>query len=206
MAQSGSKISGVAVASAAAGGLLIYAALRDVTPVQALRDVASGKPSGVTNAGRPIAGQTSAAGTDAPATGGGHPEIATAARKYLGIMYKWGGASPTAGFDCSGLVTWVLVHDIGLTNLPSSAHTTTLPFLVWRGAVTVSGTPLPGDLICWTGHIAIASGSGRMIEAPGAGKRVREVPIRTAGATIRRVIIGTTASGVPGTRQGGTAF
>ena len=200
MAQSGGSISGVAVASATVGGLLIYAALRDVTPVQALRDVLSGKPPGIANAG--IKASASSAASSAA---GGHPEIASAARKYLGRPYRWGAAGPDS-FDCSGLVTYVLAHDLGLTNLPSRTHTVTGQFLVWRGAVTVAGTPVAGDLICWAGHIAIASGDGMMIEAPGAGKTVREVKIRTTGATIRRVVIANTTSGVPDTRQGGTAF
>jgi len=209
MAQRGG-ISGTAVASATAGAVLIYAALADVTPLGALKAILSGKAPGITNAGTPVAGLINSgvagaiAGIDAR-NASGHPEIAGAARKYLGIPYKWGGATP-AGFDCSGLVTYVLVHDIGMTNLPSSVHTTTIPFLVWKGAVTVAGPPVAGDLICWTGHIAIASGNGMMIEAPHAGANVREVKARLAGATIRRVIIASTATGVPDTKQPGVAF
>lgn len=211
MAQSGGSISGTAVAAATVGGLLIYAALRDVTPVQALRDVTSGKPPSVTNAGvsvvpaaqsiasaaiGAIGRQQSSADSQTALASGGHPEISSAARKYLGRPYRWGAAGPDS-FDCSGLVTYVLVHDIGLKNLPSSTHTVTGQFLFWRGAVTVKGPPVAGDLICWTGHIAIASGGNRMIEAPGAGKSVRETTLRTAGATIRRVILAQTGNPTP---------
>lgn len=202
----GGGISGVAVGAAAAGGILIYAALRDLTPLAATREILSGRPGAVSGTGRTVSGGD-AAGTDAAASraatdAGGHPEIATAARRYLGIPYRWGGETP-AGFDCSGLVTYVLHHDLGLS-LPSNVHTVTGQFLVWRGAVTVSGPPVAGDLICWPNHIAIASGNGRMIEAPGVGKKVRETKIRTAGATIRRVIIADT--GNPQTRGKGAPF
>jgi cell wall-associated NlpC family hydrolase len=185
MAQSGS-IPGTAVAAATAGALLIYAALRDVSPTQALRDVMSGKPPGVTNAGAAVElGGGSTAGSTAGDSGS--PEIVRYARQYLGIPYVWGGATPARGFDCSGLVTYVLAHDMGLKSLPSSTHTVAAQFLVWRGATTVK-VPAPGDLVCWPSHVAIASGDGKMIEAPGRGKKVRETKLRSAGATFRRVV------------------
>lgn len=182
------QISGTAVAAASAGGVLIYAALRNVTPLQALKDVLSGKPLAVpstagTKISDVVAGQ--AAQVQA-ATGGLGSKIVTAARQYIGVPYRWGGATP-AGFDCSGLVTYVLHHDLGLV-LPSNAHTVTMGFLYWRGATTIPASQRqPGDLVCWTGHIAIYSGNGKMIEAPHAGAKVRETNLRSAGAVFRRV-------------------
>jgi peptidoglycan DL-endopeptidase CwlO len=179
------QVSGVAVAAAAAGGVLAYAGLRDVTPLQALRDITSGSaPPPVRSGG--IRRETPSAGAWSPSMAGLGGRIVNAARNYLGTPYRWGGAQP-GGFDCSGLVTWVLHHDLGLS-LPSNSHTVTGQFLIWSGAATVPpGSIQPGDLICWAGHIAIYSGSGHMIEAPHAGARVRETKARTAGATIRRV-------------------
>lgn len=207
MAAGGSgPISGPAIGLATAGGLLLYAGLRDVSPVQAIRDVLSGRPPGVKATPYVASGASAGTGSATAGTsGGGHAQIYAAARRYLGVPYRWGGATPD-GFDCSGLVTYVLVHDLGLHTLPSPSHTVTGQFLVWRGAVTVSGRPQAGDLVCWLGHIAIASGTGMMIEAPGAGKRVREVKLRSAGATIRRVILADLGTGVPDTRAPGTAF
>jgi hypothetical protein len=43
----GNGISGLAVALAAAGGILVYAGFKGLSPVGALRDVSTGKPSGV---------------------------------------------------------------------------------------------------------------------------------------------------------------
>jgi cell wall-associated NlpC family hydrolase len=197
-------VSGTGVAVATAGGILLYAALTGQDPVTALKSVLSGKPVSVPKA-TAASSAPAAGGATAASSGGSASGIAGAARKYIGRPYRWGAAGPDS-FDCSGLVTYVLVHDVGLKNLPNNTHTGTGQFLVWRGAITVSGTPQAGDLICWAGHIAIASGGGRMIEAPGVGKPVRETTIRTAGATIRRVIIADKTSGVPDTRKGGTAF
>src|SRR5262245_6243211 len=59
----------------------------------------------------------------------------------LGVQYRWGGASPESGFDCSGLVTYVFERAWGLA-LPRSTE----------GQRRV-GTPVrlkelePGDLI-----------------------------------------------------------
>src|SRR5688572_20819690 len=33
-------------------------------------------------------------------------QIVNEARKYLGMMYKWGGSNPRTSFDCSGLVQY----------------------------------------------------------------------------------------------------
>jgi len=34
--------------------------------------------------------------------------IVTLAQKFVGVPYIWGGSNPHIGFDCSGLMIWVL--------------------------------------------------------------------------------------------------
>lgn len=54
MAQSGGQISSLHLAVAAGGGVLLYAALRGVSPLQALRDITSGAPPAVSTEGKVI--------------------------------------------------------------------------------------------------------------------------------------------------------
>ena len=57
-----------------------------------------------------------------PPVGEGAEAAIAAARSVLGVRYTWGGADPSTGFDCSGLVMWAWAH--GGKSLPhsSAAH------------------------------------------------------------------------------------
>lgn len=131
-----------------------------------------------------------------PATLGGGDlgtRIAAQAQHYKGVPYVWGGASPS-GWDCSGFVTWVLHHDLGL-NLPDNQHTVSQSFLTWSGATTVPREQCQaGDLICWITHIAIATGRDTGIGAQNPRQGTIENSISNLGPgngetyLIRRVI------------------
>jgi cell wall-associated NlpC family hydrolase len=106
-----------------------------------------------------------------PATSGqvgaGHPEAATIAARYLGVPYRWGGASPS-GFDCSGLVMYVYAQ-LGIS-LP---HYTVAQY---RMGVAVSRSQLqPGDLVFFDGlgHVGIYIGQNQFIHAPHTGDVVK---------------------------------
>ncbi|HEX6700853.1 MAG TPA: NlpC/P60 family protein [Gaiellaceae bacterium] len=99
--------------------------------------------------------------------GGGHPETAAIAARYLGVPYRWGGASP-AGFDCSGLVMYVYAQ-IGIA-LP---HYTVAQYGL---GVPVSREGLqPGDLVFFDGlgHVGIYIGANQFIHAPHTGDVVK---------------------------------
>jgi cell wall-associated NlpC family hydrolase len=94
------------------------------------------------------------------------------ARRFIGSPYRWGGTSPTTGFDCSGLT--MTVYRLNGMQLPRSA-----------GDQFQRGTPIkrkslrPGDLIFFaTGtnrritHVGLYSGQDQFIHAPGWGKRI----------------------------------
>lgn len=197
----GKGISGTAVFLATAGTVLVYFAINDIPIVDGLRQLLKGTvPTGPTKGAKTGAAatlgdiaskarsQADAVGSATPTTGFGQSSgsvIADAARKYLGVRYVWGGADPN-GFDCSGLVTWVLHHDLGY-NLPDNHHTVTGQFLVWGGATDVPRSQAAaGDLCCSLAHIGIAVDNTNMIHAPDIGDVVKIGPIQ-AGMAIRRV-------------------
>jgi cell wall-associated NlpC family hydrolase len=105
----------------------------------------------------------------------GH-RIVAYARHFLGIRYSWGGASPSTGFDCSGLVRFVYGH-FGVVLPHSSFGDLTLGRRVSRRWLK------PGDLVFFAGasHVGIYVGSGRFIDAPHTGAVVRISTMREYG-------------------------
>jgi cell wall-associated NlpC family hydrolase len=102
-----------------------------------------------------------------PAPGGGHPEAAAIAARYLGVPYRWGGATP-AGFDCSGLVAYVYAQlGIALPHYTVAQWNATQP--IARGDLQ------PGDLVFFDGlsHVGIYIGGNQFIHAPHTGDVVR---------------------------------
>ncbi|MFR9752130.1 C40 family peptidase [Nocardia sp. 004] len=99
-------------------------------------------------------------------------QAATAVRSALGALgtpYVWGGNSPGAGLDCSGLTKYAYGEaGVDLPRLAAEQGT---------GAATVSpGDLMPGDLAIWDGHVAMVIGNGQLVEA---GDPVQISSIRT---------------------------
>lgn len=189
-------ISGTAVASVTAGSLLLYAALTGRTPLAALKDVLSGHPTAVPAAAPYVPqGSTTTVGTPVTTAGGGPAgatsstaatpagaAIVSVARAQIGKPYGWGKDGPDS-FDCSGLVSYCL-RQAGV--VPAGFRYVTTQFLLWSGATTIARPPRAGDLICWTGHIAIATSATTMIAAPGIGQKVKEQNIYWTGSPLVR--------------------
>jgi len=101
-----------------------------------------------------------------PSAGGAGAAAVAAAESQLGVPYVWGGESPGAGFDCSGLTAWAWGR--AGVSLPH-----------YSGAQMADSTPVPisdlqpGDLLFYgpggSEHVAMYVGGGTMIEAPYTG-------------------------------------
>ena len=103
-----------------------------------------------------------------PADASRGAQVVSIAMRYLGVPYKWGGASPSTGFDCSGLTMYVFAQ-IGVS-LP---HYAAAQFGLGRA---VSRNELaPGDLVVFRGlgHMGMYIGAGNFIHAPRTGDVVK---------------------------------
>jgi cell wall-associated NlpC family hydrolase len=95
-------------------------------------------------------------------------QVVAIAMRYLGVPYKWGGASPSTGFDCSGFTMYVFAQ-IGVS-LP---HYAAAQYGMGRA---VSKSELqPGDLVFFTGlgHMGMYIGGGNFIHSPRTGDVVK---------------------------------
>jgi cell wall-associated NlpC family hydrolase len=89
------------------------------------------------------------------------------ALRYLGLSYRWGGASP-AGFDCSGFVMYVYGR-VGVA-LPHNGA------MLWgKGRAVVRGELERGDVVFFDGlgHVGIFIGGGRFVHSPHSGDVVK---------------------------------
>lgn len=86
-------------------------------------------------------------------------EIANYACQFVGNPYKWGGTSLTDGADCSGFVMSVYAN-FGVELPHSSAADRKVGYEV--GSLDKA---IPGDIVCYSGHVAIYIGNGQIVHA-----------------------------------------
>ncbi len=85
-------------------------------------------------------------------------EIAQYALQFVGNPYVYGGTSLTHGTDCSGFVQSVYAH-FGY----SLSRTTTTQIM--QGSAVSYSNARPGDLIFYSGHVAMYIGNGQIVHA-----------------------------------------
>jgi hypothetical protein len=100
-------------------------------------------------------------------------EIVNTAKRFIGVPYRWGGTSPGAGFDCSGLT--MTVYRLNGLNLPRSSREQ------YSSGSPISRSQLGrGDLVFFAtsggrrvSHVGLYAGDGKFIHSPSKGKRIR---------------------------------
>ena len=101
----------------------------------------------------------------------------------VGVPYRWGGESPSSGFDCSGLVRWAYGR-LGI-ELPHNSYA-----LYGEGRRVSRSQLKAGDLLFFEGlgHVGLYLGRGRMVHAPQSGRDVEVV--RLAGSQYGSRLVG----------------
>ncbi len=118
------------------------------------------------------------------ATGGSElgQSVASYACQFVGNPYVYGGTSLTNGADCSGFVMSVYAN-FGVSLPHSSSGDRSV-----GTAVDGLANAQPGDIICYSGHVAIYIGNGQIVHASTAktGIKISDVNYRTP-LGIRRI-------------------
>jgi cell wall-associated NlpC family hydrolase len=125
-----------------------------------------------------------AAGVDLATIHGTPAQIAVVKEtmKYLGIPYVWAGATPSGGFDCSGLVLYVYAK-FGV----QFPHGATMQ--AHMGDPVSLANAQPADLVffgypAFYHHVGIYIGNGLFIEAPHTGDVVKVSRLAGRGCSL----------------------
>ncbi|MBW8079429.1 MAG: hypothetical protein GJU76_15455 [Gallionella sp.] len=95
------------------------------------------------------------------------------AQSLVGVPYRYGGNDPDSGFDCSGFVSHVYHHTLGIELPRSSIGMSHL------GQSLDHNELRPGDLVFFNtlhrkfSHVGIYLGDNHFIHAPSSGGSVR---------------------------------
>jgi len=103
--------------------------------------------------------------------------------QFVGNPYVWGGTSLTNGADCSGFIMSVYAR-FGVS-LPHSSGG-----MRGCGVSVPYSQAMPGDIICYSGHVAIYMGGGAIVHASNAKDGIKisgNAAYRTI-LSVRRVI------------------
>jgi len=121
-------------------------------------------------AGTPAREPRTDGGMSSPSIGARDP-IALLALSMIGVQYRYGGANPREGFDCSGLVYYAYTSNGHVVPRTAQAQ-----FSAARKIALAEASA--GDLLFFQdeeslSHVGIYLGDGRFVHAPSSGDSVR---------------------------------
>lgn len=111
--------------------------------------------------------------------------LVTIARAQVGRRYRTGGTTPDQGFDCSGLVRYVLAA-LAVDVPRTSAQQARQGLAISRDTAALR----PGDLLTFgssrrISHIGIYVGDGRFVHASSVAGRVIESPLNRQARRVK---------------------
>lgn len=187
MSQGGTQISSLHLAVAAGGGVLLYAALRGVSPVQALKDITSGAPPAVSTEGKTITKSDGSVDPDYVPGGFGSTDwkgvyrkartptslqrpstLLAAANTHASEAYSEGQRWAKGHSDCASFVGKSLL-DIGISPPGGSITTDYLASGDW---VKVS-SPRGGDIAVNAHHMVLCTDGAHGIGQQNSRRNVR---------------------------------
>lgn len=109
-------------------------------------------------------------------------QVVSFACQFIGNPYVWGGTSLTNGADCSGFVQSVFAN-FGIS-LPRTSYEQRS-----AGTGVSYEEALPGDIICYDGHVGIYIGDGQIVNAQSPSQGIGISPATyTNILAVRRVL------------------
>lgn len=141
-------------------------------------DASGSSASGGTESGKAAGSSDSGSST----VNGSGQDVADYALQFVGNPYVYGGTSLTNGADCSGFTMSVFAKfGVSLPHSSSAQRS--------YGREVSYSEAKPGDLICYSGHVAIYIGNGKIVHAstPSTGIKVSTATYREI-LTVRRLV------------------
>jgi cell wall-associated NlpC family hydrolase len=189
-----------AIAALAGTGILVYSGITGKSPLTALKEIISGQSPSAAPTATPITDASYSSDSTVSGSSYTASELSQDALQWQGHAYVYGGApGPNGlnGWDCSSFMSYVIGHDGGLqipggswsqvTDNGSEHGPTTVSYLVWSGAKTISAkSAQAGDLACWQTHIGMFINNTQIVSAlnPSLGTAVS-----TANGTVTGEIL-----------------
>ena len=122
----------------------------------------------------------SSSNTSKPSNASVGQKIANKGCEYIGNPYVYGGNSLTNGIDCSGFVQQIHAK-FGISTPRNSTS------LRYGGKAVAVSDMMPGDVVCYEGHVAIYIGGGQIVHASNS-KPYPAGGIKTSNAYYRTIV------------------